>query len=165
MKLDDIKLLYEYNYWANKLILALAEKLSPADYVEARGYSFGGLHGTLVHTMDTEYGWRLLCHQGIFTEDLNPNDLDLDLLRARWDAEEVEMWAYLNSLSDADMEGMIEYKVEEGLRRRVLWHCLWHVVNHGMQHRSECAVMLTDLGHSPGNLDFTRFLNVKAGIE
>jgi uncharacterized damage-inducible protein DinB len=47
----------------------------------------------------------------------------------------------------------------------VLWHCLVHVVNHGMQHRSECAVMLTNFGYSPGDLDMTRFLNQRAGIE
>src|SRR5438552_7817961 len=45
------------------------------------------------------------------------------------------------------------------VRERVLWHCLFHLVNHGTQHRSEAAALLTGYGQSPGGLDFTALLN------
>lgn len=73
------------------------------------------------------------------------------------------MWAYLNSLSDETLWGYVRYTTPEGVKReRLLWHCLYHVVNHGTQHRSEAAVRLTELGHSPGEVDFTLFLNERA---
>ena len=67
---------------------------------------------------------------------------------------------YLTSLGDEDLANFVRYTTDSGQKReRVLWHCLLHVVNHGTQHRSEAAAILTSYGHSPGDLDFTLFLS------
>ncbi|QPC82330.1 DinB family protein [Phototrophicus methaneseepsis] len=159
MKIDDIKLMFDYNVWANHLILDMAEQVTLEQLWMPQSVSWGSLGGTLVHNMDTEFGWRILIQKGFPTPVLKNEDFpDVAAIRARWTAEESDMQAYLDSLTDEDMETVIRYQGDVP-RERVLWHCLWHVVNHGMQHRSECAAMLTNFGYSPGDLDFTLYLN------
>ena len=41
----------------------------------------------------------------------------------------------------------------------LLWQQMLHQVNHGTQHRSEVAVILTEYGHSPGWMDFIVYLD------
>jgi uncharacterized damage-inducible protein DinB len=159
----DIREIFEYNYWANKLLLTHAEKVTAEQFVAPSTHSFSTLQATLVHILDTEYGWRDLLKGRMGIPILEPEQFPtVAALRDYWQTDEEKMWEYINGLSDKDMVGTIEYVTEEGLqRKRVLWHCLYHVVNHGMQHRSEAAELLTRYGQSPGDLDFTVYLNWK----
>ena len=160
MNRDEIKLLFQYNDWANDRILDTAEKLSPEQLAAENEFGWGSLRGALVHLMDAEYAWRVLLKDGEHVEWLQPQDFpDVAAIRARWDEEREAFSDYLDKLSDDDLLSTISYEGDDGMRHRVLWHCLAHVVNHGTQHRSECAALLTGFGHSPGNLDFVVFLN------
>lgn len=168
MNLRDIQLLYDYNYWANERILTKAAELTLEQLAQPTGFSWGSLRGTLIHMLDSEHMWRhLLQHNVILNPRLHEIESfpTLESIVTYWKGEEQAMRDYLNSLQDSDMENIIRYEIPEGVRERVLWHCLVHVVNHGTQHRSECAAMLTNLGHSEGGLDLTRYLNIRAGIK
>jgi uncharacterized damage-inducible protein DinB len=158
LNLQDIRTLYDYNHWANRRILNTAAKITPAQFIAPTNCSFGSLRGTLVHILDTEWGWRSVC-MGVSTNGVILADDDfptLASLQTRWEEEETAWHDYLGSLSEADLNGELR---TGGERQRILWHVLFHVVNHGMQHRSEAAAMLTDFGQSPGDIDFTVFLN------
>ena len=160
MKRQEIDLLFRYNDWANDRILDAAEKTSSQQLSAENDFGWGSLRGALVHLMDAEYAWRILLKDGEDVEWLQPEDFaDVAAIRARWEKERIAFWEYLSSLSDDHLAGIISYEAEDGMRYRVLWHCLAHVVNHGTQHRSECAALLTGFGYSPGNLDFAVFLS------
>lgn len=163
MNIGDILTLYDYNYWATRRILTATTHVSPEQFVVPTAHSFSSLRGTLVHILDGERAWRMLLqHQTLaFFRDLKEDAFPtVDVLEQRWNEDERAMRDYLAHLTDGDLNEYIRYTTPEGEKReRVLWHCLLHVVNHGTQHRSEAAVILTDYGHSPDDLDFTAFLN------
>ncbi|MGB1287742.1 MAG: DinB family protein, partial [Aggregatilineales bacterium] len=123
------------------------------------------LRGTLLHTLDSERGWIRLLRDGKidYFRNFQPENFpDIATLRARYTAEKSVRDTYLDSLTDANMTDSIVYTVPEGGRSRVLWHCLWHMVNHGSQHRSESALLLTNYGQSPDEIDFLVFVNEQA---
>jgi uncharacterized damage-inducible protein DinB len=161
MKVQDILTLYDYNYWANKRILMSSARVSPEQFEATAPFPYGGLRGTLLHILDTEWGWRALIQSIDSATDLREIDFPvLATLEARWREEETAMRGYLATLGDEDLEEHLHYTTDTGIERdRILWHCLVHVVNHGTQHRSEAAALLTQYGQSPGDLDFTVFLN------
>ncbi len=160
MNYADLELLFKYNDWANDRILAMADNVSTEQLIAPNDLGWGSLRGALVHLMDAEYAWRILLKDGVFIVELNPEDFaDVATIRARWADERTAFWDYLNSLSNDDLAGTVSYEADGKTRQRVLWHCLAHVVNHGTQHRAECAALLTGFGHSPGDLDFLVFLS------
>jgi uncharacterized damage-inducible protein DinB len=158
MHKSDIETLIAYNFWADNEILSTCERLSVADFTRQLTPDPGwhSLRGTLVHLLDTEYGWRAALQNlpdfGVISEADFP---DVASLRARWQAEEAAWLAYIAGLSEAALNAVWR---EEETVRRTRWQTILHVINDGTHHRSEAAAMLTGYDHSPGELDFEGYL-------
>jgi len=165
MRIDDIRLLFDYGYWATGRILNTAAAVNLEQYTAPGGASHGSLRDTLAHTLAAEMTWRRRCQEGISPAAL-PTGADfptLATLQQTWQEEETAMAGYLATLDDADLDATIHYKTTKGAAlQNPLWHILTHVVNHGTQHRSEAAMMLSALGHSPGDLDLILFLRQRS---
>ena len=164
MRITDLQLLYEYNYWATARILTAAAPLDQEQYVAAGTGSHGSLCDTLAHMLAAEMTWRRRC-QGISPTSL-PTGADFPTLatpRQTWQEEEAAMRGYLATLDDADLDATVHYRTTKGApQQNLLWQLLTHVVNHGTQHRAEAAMMLSSLGHSPGDIDIILFLRQRS---
>ena len=117
MNANDIRILFDYNYWAKARIMRAALRVTPAQFTAANTSSYGSLQGTLVHTMSAEMTWlhRLQAAQPPFTRLVVDDFPTPQILNDHWAAQETLMRAYLSDLTDADLEIMLEYKNYKGV--------------------------------------------------
>jgi uncharacterized damage-inducible protein DinB len=148
--------LFDYCEWANRKFLDAAAPLDADAYGRDMKGSHGGIRGTLVHTYGAEWVW-LERFNGRSPTGLPGGDQlgDVAALRACWTALEDERRAWLAGLGPDAATRVIDYRTFKGDPfRSELWPLVQHVANHGSYHRGEIALQLTNLGHSPGDLDF-----------
>jgi uncharacterized damage-inducible protein DinB len=157
---EVIRSLYDYSDWANQRVLDTAGELTADQFLEDAGPSHGSLRNTFVHTMSGQWIW-LERWQGTSPPSMmNEADFpDLASIRTRWEEIENDTRQYLDRLESDQLDNVISYKTTGGTPGAYpLWHLIVQQVNHQTQHRSEAAVMLTNFGHSPGDLDFVVYL-------
>jgi uncharacterized damage-inducible protein DinB len=163
MNKKDIQLLFDYNRWCNVRIRGTAARLTDEQFLAPGTFPHGGLRATLVHEPFAEWVWRMRW-QGTppnYAYRLNPEEFPTFApLQTRWMEEETLLMEFVAGLTDKKLGSELEYTSTEGGRhKRVLWETMAHFVNHGTQHRTEAAAILTDLGHSPGDIDLIVFIN------
>jgi uncharacterized damage-inducible protein DinB len=157
---QDILILYQYNQWANAKILNAAANVTQEQYLAPASFPHGGLRGTLVHALFAAWIWRNRWEGTSPTQRLKPEDfLTFESLQARWSEEEKQLMAFAEGVTDEQLCDTFLYKNTSGKPlTKILWQAMAHLVNHGTQHRTEAAAILTGLGHSPGDIDLIYFL-------
>jgi uncharacterized damage-inducible protein DinB len=157
MRADEIRFLFGYDRWATRRVLDALEGIGPDVWGRSGLVGERGLGSILVHHLGSSQRWRTLFEARPIDDDLRLELqplLTVDELRARWDAEWVAVDAWLRTLTDGSVA-----ELDEGMP---VWQLLVHVVNHGTQHRSEAAALLTAEGRSPGELDLFDFAEAQA---
>ena len=152
MRPEEIRFLYDYDRWATEKVLAALEGVPDELWTASDEVGERGLGSILVHQLGAAQRWRNGIQQT--GEQPEPEDeplLSIDELRSRWTAEWEAVDAWLPTLS----QGTLDY-VHEGVG---VWQMLAHVLNHGTQHRSEAAALLTDAGRSPGEIDMIFYID------
>jgi len=156
MDAADIRFLVGYDRWATRKVLDAAVGVDDVAWGATGVVGERGLGAILVHHLGASQRWRHAIQQDGLepvpeTEPL-PSVADL---RATWEAEWQAVDAWLPQLDDPTLA-----YVHDGV---AIWQMLAHVVNHGTQHRSEAAALLTSAGHSPGDLDMFDYAELTAG--
>lgn len=152
MRPEEIRFLYDYDRWATERVLAALDGVPDELWSASGEVGERGLGSILIHQLGAAQRWRNAIQQT--GEEPEPEDeplLSIDELRSRWTAEWAAVDAWLSTLR----QGTLDY-VHEGVG---VWQMLAHVLNHGTQHRSEAAALLTTAGHSPGEIDIIFYID------
>jgi uncharacterized damage-inducible protein DinB len=142
----DIQFLFAYDRWATERVLAVLDGVPDDIWTRMDAVGDRGLGGILVHQLGAAQRWRHAIQQT--GQEPRPEEAPLpsiDELRSWW----IEEWQAVDTWLPTLSQGLLDY-VHEGV---AVWQMLAHVANHGTQHRSEAAALLTATGRSPGEID------------
>jgi len=159
MSPDEMRQLYDYNAWANHRALEAASALTGEQFKSALGSSFSSVCDTLVHICSGEWVWleRFQGRTPTAFPDAKPFDT-VATLREHWLSQEAGLLAFVDGLTQEDLDRIIEYRTFKfGAYRNPLWQSLQHVVNHGTYHRGQVTTMLRQLGAQPILTDLMHF--------
>lgn len=164
MLAEAMRTFYDYNHWATEKIMGATATLTQEQLDEPGTAGRGSIRQTLLHMIDTHQGWLSWWDGSLSAEEamllsLDPAEYpDLAAIRGAWNAVNEQTRAFINPLGDEDMERIYTTATPDGSTVTfVLWRMMLHVVNHGTQHRSEIAAMLTVFDCSPGDLDVVSY--------
>lgn len=154
---EQLRRMIAYNQWADEKLLAAAERLSTEDLERPREAYFGSVANNLWHMLIVQRLW-LARWKGdpLPTVERPP----IPSWRAAYAVSHAALRDYVASLTVADLGRVVKYTPRSGVpREQPLDQLILHLVNHGTAHRAETGLLLERLGRSPGDLDYTVFMN------
>jgi uncharacterized damage-inducible protein DinB len=167
MTVDDIRLLFGYDRWANNRVLQSASTLSVEQFTRDLRGSFRSVRDTLLHLIGGEWGWLTYWkesthdaaflaglwdrHDALFRPDAFHN---IEAVRVKWVEVAKDQTEFLDRLTDEALRRMLPCRKTQ----LSLAHLMQHLANHSTYHRGQIALMLRQLGAEPLATDFHMFL-------
>jgi len=165
MNISEIRHLYAYTEWANRLVLEAAERLPREELIRDVKVSHHSILGTLAHMAGAESIWLERWHgvspvgPDVWEQWTIQHCHDMQQLRAKWQPIIDKRHAYLERLTDAELARELSYKRFTGEDYSLpLVHQLQHVVNHATLHRGQVVGMIRQLGITPPTTDLLFYL-------
>jgi uncharacterized damage-inducible protein DinB len=146
-----------YNQWADEKLLDAAEGLSTQELERPRDVYFGSVANNLWHMLIVQQLWLARWKGDSLPSVDRPA---IPSWRAAYAASHAALREYVASLTVTDLTRIVKYTPRSGVpRAQPLDQLILHLANHGTAHRAEIGLLLERLGRSPGDLDYTVFMN------
>jgi uncharacterized damage-inducible protein DinB len=145
MRPDEIRTIYNYNYWGFERIWDCIAQLSDAQFTEEVDYSTGSIRNIVVHLMGSTQRWIKRIQGAEISPHLRFEDFDaLSKTKAKWDELRIEVLDYVDSLDEKQLDEAVHWKLPaRGLQKdNHRWEILLHVANHATDHRAQILGIL-----------------------
>jgi uncharacterized damage-inducible protein DinB len=158
--------LFDYNHWANERSLDAAAQLSDEQFTKPLGSSFSSVRDTLAHVCGGEIVWLERFEGRTPTSFPDTSSAQtVATLREFWTPHAEKLLAFANSVTQADLDRVLEYKTFNfGVYKNPLWQSMQHLANHGTYHRGQVATLLRQLGYKPLLTDLMHYYRQRATI-
>jgi uncharacterized damage-inducible protein DinB len=156
--------LYDYNYWANKRYVAIAETLTEEQLFRKQGHSWDSVQAVLVHMLSSERMWPQRW-RGEKASFLDPKDFpSIAAVREYWVAVEQNMRLFLAEQDDASLLREVTYTNPKGETFTLpLWQMVVQPPNHNTHHRGELAAMFTMMNIPHPEEEIVQYFLVRSG--
>lgn len=164
MNVDDVRLLYDFNAWANHRTIEACAALAPEQFTRDLASSFRSVRDTLAHIYGAQWIWLERWHGRIPTALPSAADFpDLETVRRRFIEIDRNLVDFAASLNADDLHRVVQFKTVAGAAHaQPLWQMLQHVANHSTYHRGQVTTLLRQLGAKATSTDLILFYRDRA---
>ncbi len=145
MKSNEIKTLFDYNFWVFDKVWNCVMQLTDEQFVQELGYSRGSIRNQFVHMMSATRRWICRLSGSEMVPHLAFDDFATRAAtKAIWNELRAEAMSYISSLTEADLDGKITWQLpDRGMSaENARWEILLHVANHATDHRAQILAMI-----------------------
>jgi uncharacterized damage-inducible protein DinB len=145
MKPNEIKTLFEYNFWAFERVWECISQISDEQFVQEIDYSTGSIRNLVVHIMSGNRNWMSRLQGTDMPPRLVFEDFDsLAKTKAKWDELQQEFLDQLQSFDQEGLDEIVEWELlAQGLKSsNARWEILLHLANHATDHRAQILAIL-----------------------
>lgn len=145
MKTNEIKTIFDYNFWAFDRVWECIAQISDEQFIEEIDYSIGSIRNVMVHVMGGNRVWMSVLRDNEFPPRLVVEDYDTcSKTKAKWDELQEEFLYNLNCIDQEQLEGTIDWELfSHNLKStNTRWEILLHLANHATDHRAQILTLL-----------------------
>ncbi len=151
MDRNGLLALYNYNAYANNVLLKAAAQLPQAEFIRKISPSHNSVHELLIHMFEGEAFFLSVCKNHSLEESLNLPTLTS--IHHAWTGLAEESNDFIASLAEADLAKEITIFIKDQPIYLSKWQALIQAFVHSTHHRGELSIILTQLGYPLPSLD------------